>query len=176
METTLSINLISSNPNVRGGRPCIAGTGLRVSDVILAHLYHDQNPDEIAAGYGVPVAAVYAALAYYYQHKEAVDADLRQQITQARRLKDEWIEHGFYLDENLPVAIAEQLKQRGIEAVTVRDLGRLGDNDESHLRRAANLGYVLCTYDTDYVQLASEGFEHTGIIIGQPEDIGSVSG
>lgn len=75
----------------------------------------------------------------------------------------------FYLDENLQVAIADQLKQRGIEAVTVRDLGRLGDEDDHHLRRAGSLGYVLCTYDTDYVQLASAGFEHAGIIIGQPE-------
>ncbi len=46
METTLSINLISSNPKVRGGRPCIAGTGLRASDVVLAHLYHEQTADE----------------------------------------------------------------------------------------------------------------------------------
>lgn len=28
---------------------------------------------------------------------------------------------------------------------------------------------VLCTYDTDYVVLAAEGQEHTGIVIGQPE-------
>ena len=28
----------------------------------------------------------------------------------------------FYLDENVQVAIAEQLKRRGIDAITVRDL------------------------------------------------------
>ena len=33
----------------------------------------------------------------------------------------------FYLDENAPVAIAEQLKRRHIEAITVRDLKELGD-------------------------------------------------
>lgn len=38
----------------------------------------------------------------------------------------------FFLDENMPVVIAKQLKRRGIEAVTVRDLGLLGDE-----------GYVL---------------------------------
>jgi hypothetical protein len=75
----------------------------------------------------------------------------------------------FYLDENLQVAIAEQLKQRGIEAVTVRDLGQLGDEDDSHLHRASAMGCVLCTYDTDYVELATSGKEHAGIIIGQPE-------
>ncbi|HLV35459.1 MAG TPA: DUF433 domain-containing protein [Spirillospora sp.] len=30
MATIESINLISIDPKVRGGRPCIAGTGLRV--------------------------------------------------------------------------------------------------------------------------------------------------
>ncbi|HSN75669.1 MAG TPA: hypothetical protein VL334_11380 [Anaerolineae bacterium] len=28
----------------------------------------------------------------------------------------------FYLDENIPVAVSTQLKRRGIEAVTVRNL------------------------------------------------------
>lgn len=62
----------------------------------------------------------------------------------------------FFLDENMPVVIAEQLKRRGIEAVTVRDLGLLGDE-----------GYVLCTHDADYVDLALSGIEHKGIVFGQ---------
>jgi predicted nuclease of predicted toxin-antitoxin system len=75
----------------------------------------------------------------------------------------------FYLDENLQVAIAEQLRLRGIKAYTVRDLGRLGDADNNHLKRATSMNCVLCTYDTDYVQLAAREAEHAGIIIGQPE-------
>jgi len=75
----------------------------------------------------------------------------------------------FYLDENMSIAIADQLKQRGIDAVTVRDLGRLGDTDDNHLLRATNMGYVLCTNDTDYVELATQGSQHAGIIIGQQE-------
>lgn len=75
----------------------------------------------------------------------------------------------FYLDENLQIAIAEQLRLRGIQAFTVRELGRLGDADDNHLRRAASMECVLCTYDTDYVQLAAGGINHAGVIIGQPE-------
>lgn len=75
----------------------------------------------------------------------------------------------FYLDENLPVEIARQLKARGIEAITVRDLGKLGDEDENHLARAAEMGYVLCTYDADYIDMAAAGKQHTGIVFGQPE-------
>jgi uncharacterized protein (DUF433 family) len=94
METMLSIDLISSNPAVRGGQPCIAGTGLRVTDVMIAHLFHDQTPDEIAVGFNVPLAGVYAAFAYYYEHKAATDETIREQIDTARRLKAEWIAHG----------------------------------------------------------------------------------
>jgi hypothetical protein len=75
----------------------------------------------------------------------------------------------FYLDENVPVEVARQLKSREIDAVTVRDLNLLGDEDENHLKRAADMERILCTYDTDFVALAAEGLEHTGIVIGQPE-------
>ena len=73
----------------------------------------------------------------------------------------------FYLDENVQTAIADQLKRRGIEVVTVRDLGTLGDDDLSHLARATRMDYVLCTHDSDYVDLATDGIEHSGIVFGQ---------
>jgi hypothetical protein len=73
----------------------------------------------------------------------------------------------FYLDENVPVAVAAQLERRGIDAVTVRDLDLLGDSDYSHLERAARLGYVFCTNDADFVELATSGVDHTGIVFGQ---------
>ena len=73
----------------------------------------------------------------------------------------------FYLDENLPVAIATQLRKRGIDAVTVRDLNRLGESDADHLDLATREGRVLCTHDADYVKIAFAGAEHAGIIFGQ---------
>ncbi len=75
----------------------------------------------------------------------------------------------FYLDENVQIAVAEQLQRRGIEAVSARSLGSLGDADENHLARARAMGCVLCTHDTDYYQLAASGGEHSGIIIGQQD-------
>src|SRR4051812_28848736 len=94
MDTVLSINLITSNPKVRGGRPCIAGTGLRVTDVVIASIYHLQSTDEIAAGYGISLAQVHAALAYYYEHQPELDEDIHQQIATAKALKDQHIANG----------------------------------------------------------------------------------
>jgi uncharacterized protein (DUF433 family) len=88
MATIESINLISIDPNVRGGRPCIAGTGLRVTDVVMATLFHQRTPSEIASDYAISLAQVHAALAYYYQHKIDLDADIRQQIETAREMKE----------------------------------------------------------------------------------------
>jgi hypothetical protein len=75
----------------------------------------------------------------------------------------------FYLDENLPIEIARQLIARGIDAITVRDMGWLGDADINHLKRATEMGRVLCTYDSDFLKMAAEGMEHAGIVFGRPE-------
>ncbi len=88
MATIHSINLIASDPDVRGGRPCIAGTGIRVLDIVAAMLFHDQTPAEIAEAYALSLAQVHAALAYYYEHKAEIDADLREQIARGREYKE----------------------------------------------------------------------------------------
>lgn len=88
MEVIQSIDLITTNPKVRGGRPCITGTGLRVIDVVMASLFHNRTPGEIAADYEIGLAHVHAALAYYYQHREAIDQDLREQVAKAQALKE----------------------------------------------------------------------------------------
>jgi hypothetical protein len=73
----------------------------------------------------------------------------------------------LYFDENVETAVADQMRTRGIECVTVRDLDLLGETDESHLHRAAQMSYVLCTYDADYPRLHAEGFHHAGIIFAR---------
>ena len=72
----------------------------------------------------------------------------------------------LYLDENLSPKIAHQLRLRGIDAVCVRDLGHLGDEDSNHLDRAARLNRVLVTTDVDFLQMAQAGRPHAGIIFG----------
>lgn len=75
----------------------------------------------------------------------------------------------FYLDENLPVEIARQLRRRGIEVVTARDLALLGARDEQHLARAIEMRCVLCTNDSDFLHLVTQGADHSGIVFGQQD-------
>ena len=78
----------------------------------------------------------------------------------------------FYLDENVPVAVAAQLRRRGIAVLTARDLETLGESDESHLQRAAAMGAVFCTHDADIIDLVAQGFLHAGVVFGQQHEHG----
>jgi len=70
----------------------------------------------------------------------------------------------------MPVAIAEQLNQRGIDTITVRDLRLQGYPDAHHLQLAHELGRVLCTLDDDYFDLINDGATHSGIVLGSRKD------
>lgn len=89
MQSLLTIDLIATDPAVRNGQPCVAGTGLRVIDLAMAHLFHRRQPEEIAADYAVSLAQVYAALSYYYAHKPELDNDIRTQIDRAKAMKEQ---------------------------------------------------------------------------------------
>ncbi|HRN68976.1 MAG TPA: DUF433 domain-containing protein [Promineifilum sp.] len=88
MQTIQSINQIATDSHVRNGRPYIVGTSVTVADVAIVKIYHSQDADGIAQWYGLDLSQVYAALAYYYEHKEAMDADIRAQIRRAEALRE----------------------------------------------------------------------------------------
>lgn len=75
----LSINSIISNPKIRNGRPIIAGSSLCVSDIAVRRVFWNQTPDEIEEQFQIALPHVYAALAYYYEHQEEIDADIQRQ-------------------------------------------------------------------------------------------------
>lgn len=67
---------IETSPDVRGGRPRIADTRLTVADIVLMYLRLGQSLEEIAGKYDLPLAAVYAAMAYYYDHQADIDRSI----------------------------------------------------------------------------------------------------
>ena len=89
MNTVQTINLIVTNPDIRNGRPHILGTRVTVADIALTKHYHAQDADGLAEWYGLTLPQVYAALAYYYEHKEVIDQQIRTQIHRAEALKEQ---------------------------------------------------------------------------------------
>jgi uncharacterized protein (DUF433 family) len=91
MQTIQKLHQIAVDPTVRSGRPYVVGTTVTVADVVMAKLYHGQDADGIADWYSLTLAQVYAALAYYYDHKAALDEQIREQIRRAETAKEQRI-------------------------------------------------------------------------------------
>jgi uncharacterized protein (DUF433 family) len=70
---------IVRTPGVRGGKPRIAGHRITVSDVAIWHERMGMSPDEIVFEYPtITLSDVHAALAYYYDHRDEVDQEIRE--------------------------------------------------------------------------------------------------
>jgi uncharacterized protein (DUF433 family) len=68
--------LIVRSPDIRGGRPRLAGSGVTVRRVV-AWYRPGLNAEEIAARIGhVAVGQIYAGLAYYHANRDEIEADL----------------------------------------------------------------------------------------------------
>lgn len=67
---------IEMTPDVRGSKPRIAGTRITVADVVIMHWRMGQSLEEIAGKYHFPLAAAHAAMVYYYDHRDEIDASI----------------------------------------------------------------------------------------------------
>jgi uncharacterized protein (DUF433 family) len=68
--------LIDRSPEIRKGRPCIAGTGVTVRRIAEWHNL-GLSPEEIAAKIEhLTLAQIHAALAYYHANRDEVDSDI----------------------------------------------------------------------------------------------------
>ena len=69
---------IEITPGVCGGKPRIAGHRIKVQHVVIWHERMGMSPDEIVSEHpGISLADVHAALAYYHDHRDAIEADIR---------------------------------------------------------------------------------------------------
>jgi uncharacterized protein (DUF433 family) len=82
-------SLISRSPEIRGGRPCIAGTGVSVRRIAQ---WHNMGliPEEIVRKFGhLSLAQVHAALAYYHANQAEIEADLQAESREADALEQQ---------------------------------------------------------------------------------------
>jgi uncharacterized protein (DUF433 family) len=87
--TTVTVDigtLIVRTPDVRGGRPRVAGTGVTVQRIVGWYKL-GLSPDEIAEEIGhLTLAQVHAALAYYHANREEIESAIAVDEDEAARL------------------------------------------------------------------------------------------
>ena len=69
---------LERNPGVRGGKACIAGTRIAVKDIVALDR-QGMRPDEMLEYFSsrpLTLAEVHAALVYYYDHQDEIEAEL----------------------------------------------------------------------------------------------------
>ena len=85
----------------------------------------------------------------------------------------------LYLDEDINVLVADLLKARGFDVLTVRDAGQIQASDEKQLSYAVNQQRTLVTHNrSDFEKLIQAYFEreqkHYGVILAvrrSPQEI-----
>ena len=78
---------IEVTPGVVGGKPRVAGHRISVQDVAVWHERMGRSADEIATEYDFTLADVYAALAYYFDHRAEIDESIRAGDAYAQALR-----------------------------------------------------------------------------------------
>jgi uncharacterized protein (DUF433 family) len=68
---------IVATPGTCGGKPRIAGSRIRVKDIVIWSVHQKMTPAEIVSKWPhLTLASVHAALAYYHDHREEMNAEI----------------------------------------------------------------------------------------------------
>jgi len=96
---------ISRTPGVCGGKACVAGHRVRVLDVVAWHEHQGMTPDEIVSHLPtITLADVHAALAYYFDHIEELQQEMRAERAFAEEFR-----------RGNPSVLAAKLRQERLE-------------------------------------------------------------
>lgn len=84
-----------------GGKPHIAGHRITVQNIVIWHEWMGRTADEIASEYGLTLADIYAALAYYYDNRSEIDQAIKDGEALVNTLR-----------QQIPSKIAQKLHER----------------------------------------------------------------
>lgn len=79
---------IEQTEGVCGGKPRVAGHRITVQDIAVWHERGGWSVDEIASEYDLSLADVYAALAYYFAHRERIDRSIEESKAFVEEMKE----------------------------------------------------------------------------------------
>ncbi|MCS3613246.1 DUF433 domain-containing protein [Salinibacter ruber] len=80
---------IEQTDGICGGKPRIVGHRITVQDVVVWHERLGWSVDQIASEYDLSLADVYAALAYYFAHREEIDRSIEESRAFIEKIKTE---------------------------------------------------------------------------------------
>jgi uncharacterized protein (DUF433 family) len=111
MAAQLSTSTTSASPHVEitpgtcGGKPRITGTRIRVQDIVIWSERMGLSADEIVSRHPqLNLADVYAGLAYYHDHRQAIDDDMkrgRDLVEEMRRMHPSKLPASFAADSDV---------------------------------------------------------------------------
>lgn len=76
----------------------------------------------------------------------------------------------FCMDAQVPRALTQGLRARGVEVVTVQEVGLAEAADVQILAWASARGYVIFTHDSDFLALHQQGAGHPGIVYSHQQN------
>ena len=92
---------IEITPHIASGKPRIAGRRITVQNVVIWHDRMGKSADEIAAEHDLALADIYAALAYYFDHRSEIDRDIEESEAFVEALR-----------QNTPSKLRDSLKRQ----------------------------------------------------------------
>ncbi len=93
---------IEITPGIAGGKPRITGRRITVQNVVMWHEWMGRSADEIATEYSLTLSDVYAALAYYYDHRLEIDEAIKDSKDFVEALR-----------QQTPSKVAQKLNEQG---------------------------------------------------------------
>ena len=87
MTTKTTFEHIVQTHGIAGGKPRIDGHRITVQNIVVWHEHLGFSVEEIANQYNLSFSEIYAALAYYFDHKDEIDKSIDNSIEFAENLR-----------------------------------------------------------------------------------------
>ena len=105
MNTTSTVTAYEHVATDTNGVPFLAGTTMKVVQLVMAQLANGWSPEELHFQYPyLTLGQIYSALAYYWDHQDELDTDIQRRL--------EYVEQIRATSE--PTPLVKKLKAQGL--------------------------------------------------------------
>jgi len=87
------------------GVPIIEGTTMKVTELVSEKTAYGWSPEELCINHPyLTLGQIHSALAYYWDHQEALDQDIERRLKQVDEIRE----------QNPPIPLVARLKEQGL--------------------------------------------------------------